>query len=396
MHVGTSRGGSISLKDFVDGILRKKNVRTAAFRIDPDRVLDGVDGNDAERFVKEQTYFEIRLSQMYLRDAREYWREFVPLGSILTEFLYDGERRVVPTVVGPALLKAVAEAKEDDRVEYLNTRVAGPYPYEGDDLTLFVGLFRIETTNWAAAALSMLETVAKVFDTTKLSASISVAGPLVEGVEGLLGMDEVEMRMGKRHAYESAADGGAVGAQVPETLLAPAYEVLINRAELYEDERRRFWVKNGRLHVGASKDKLSPYGDADFALYRLQPLTSRDDYTTFDFERIHWKKVENHIWEGRAEEAQKAFRLLAVNLVECPDIVRPHRNALLRMYKQRMEDELARADEILSNGGPLAFDEAAGPAVLGESDFRQAVLAVGAATSRRELAPEQILAEVGV
>ena len=207
-------------------------------------------------------------------------------------------------------------------------------------------------------------------------------------------MDEVEMRMGKRHSYEPAGSDGAPVETASENVLVPAYEVLINRTDIDEEAQKRFWVKDGRLHVGERAEELKPFDDADFALYRLQPLARRDDYTTFDFETVYWTKVQNHIWEDREEEARKAFRLLAVNLVECPDIVRPHRNLLLRMYKDRLDGELGQAKEIFDAGGPLGFDEANGPASLRESDVEKA-LDVGDG-SRLALEPEQILAEVGV
>ena len=379
--------------EVIDTILRKKNVRTANFRVHPDNVIHNPAANDAEHFTREETYFEIRLSQMYLRDGREYWREFLPLASILTEFQFNGKRRVVPTVVGPDLLKEAAQVKGSDPVEYVNTRVAGPYPYEGDDLTLFVGLFRMVTTNWAARTLSLLESVAKVFDSTKLSSAISVADPLVEGVEGLLGMNEVEMRMGRREAYETASEEAETDAS--DGLLVPAYEVLLNRPEVDDEERRRFSVEGGKLYF-ADRAGRGPYDKTDFVLYRLQPLTRRDDYTTFEFHTVYWKKVENHIWENREAEARKAFQLLAVNLVECPDIVRPHRISLLRKYKQQLDDDLAEAKALFATGAPPAFRDDAGPGQLKETDLRRALDSVGPRGQAQDLEPETILAEVGL
>ena len=385
----------MELEGVIDAILRKKSVRTASFRIHPERVIHDPAGNDADHFVKEETYFEIRLSQMYLRDSREYWREFVPLGSILTEFLFNGKRQIVPTVVGPGFLKGAAQVEEGDPVEYLNTRVAGPYPYEGDDLSLFVGLFRVATTNWASRALSLLESVAKVFDATKLSSAISVADPLVEGVEGLLGMDEVEMRMGTRRAYETAPERADTD-EISGALLMPAYEVHLNGPEVGEQERERFWVEDGKLQFGESLDSRKPYDRTDFVLYRLQPLTRRDDYTTFDFHTIHWKRVENHVWENREDEARKAFQLLAANLVECPDIVRPHRISLLRMYKQHLDEDIAEAKALFATGAPPAFKEDAGPRRLKETDIQGALQISGRGNLTQGVEPEKILAEIGV
>src|SRR4051794_32369251 len=84
-------------------------------------------------FAPDATYIELRLTQMHLRDRREYWQEFIPLTSVLTELTFAGERQVIPFVVGPELLKGAQLFSGSDEAEYLDHRLAGPYPYTGGD-----------------------------------------------------------------------------------------------------------------------------------------------------------------------------------------------------------------------------------------------------------------------
>ena len=69
-------------------------------------------------------------------------------------------------------------------------------PYEEDGLQLFYALFRLEADNWAVQTLSLLETVAKTFDASKVTCYLDVATPLVKGMEG------IEMRMAMQQVYE--------------------------------------------------------------------------------------------------------------------------------------------------------------------------------------------------
>ncbi|HEX6209072.1 MAG TPA: hypothetical protein VF058_12040, partial [Actinomycetota bacterium] len=331
-----------------------KSVSHASFIIPPDRAIGETTHLDRP-FVPEETYLEIRLSQMYLRNEREYFREFSPLASLMTELLYAGGRRTVPVVVGPSLLSEAEPVPSGDGVEFFNTRVAGPYPYAGDDVDLFAGLFRAEVDNWAERALSLLETVAKALDLTKLSSFVNVSQPLVDGVEGLLRMEEMELRLGVDRSYRTPSESGQ-----GSNTLRPGYEVLLRipSDRLSEKDQGRFWVRDGRLLHGEDAASAVPFTDADFLLLEIGCLDVRHDYTTFDFHREHWKKVEEHIWAGRESDAKDRFKLLAASLVQSEDIVRPHRRRLLRTYKDKLDQEIAEYRELFeaAESGEKAFE----------------------------------------
>ncbi len=112
----------MALRNLLDDLLRDKTVTYTHFRIGPDRLAKVDTSQQASRFIPRQTYFEIRLSQMYLRDQREYWRDFQPLASIMPEFIFTGERRTVPVVVGPERL---------ERAQKVRRRPGGVSEYAG-------------------------------------------------------------------------------------------------------------------------------------------------------------------------------------------------------------------------------------------------------------------------
>jgi hypothetical protein len=316
-------------------------------------------------------YFELRLSQMHLLDRREYWREFIPVASFATEFLFAGERRIVPFVVGPQLLAQVEHVRSGDSVEYLNRRIAGPYPYAGDDVNVFSGLFRVAASNWAKQSLSLVENVAKAFDVSKLTAYLDLAAPLVDGLEGLLAMDDVEPRLSIDRSYTGVDDDGRLDGHK----LRAGYEVIVSsQAPLSREEQSKFRVRDGRLFRSDPGTALKEYTASDYMVLEIRCLDKRDDYEGFDFHQVHWRKVLDHIWGGHEDDARARLRLLAADLVQCDDLVLAHRRKLLTLYKSRFEEEVESARAMFDGDGRQRFDSDAEPPPLDESDLGEAVL----------------------
>src|ERR1700684_4410385 len=104
----------MSLRTLFDTVTRTPSTSFTSFQIAGEHVLDADSADQAAGFIPEQTYFEIRLSQMHLQYRRENWREVTPLASLMTQFLYAGKRRTVPFVVGPELLASVPQLDKQD------------------------------------------------------------------------------------------------------------------------------------------------------------------------------------------------------------------------------------------------------------------------------------------
>lgn len=395
----------MSLLDIWNTLIREKSFTTAAFRIAPDHVLRTDTSRETTQFVPRATYFELRLSQMFIQYQREYWREFIPMASMMTEFIFNGERTTVPIIVGPERLASAQQVERGDMVEYYNTRVAGPYPYQGDDISLFAGLFRIEVNNWAKRSLSLFETIAEAFDPSRLSSYLNIARPLVTGLEGFLGMKEVEMRVGRQKAYMQQGSGAVPPDDSASDILQPAFEVHIraDATQFPPSERRKFWVYESRLHYGDNPDNLRPYNNADFMLLRFVPLATRNDFVTFDFHKIHWQNVQTKLAEGKEEDAKQEFKMLGVSLVQSPDIVDAQKRALAAQYKAWY---LETRDAYNSFNLDDTTREAAVPAAPMQSPMSDAavehaletaaVTAAAQAAPASPINPEQLLSQLEV
>ncbi len=151
----------------VQRLLRSRNDGKAYARLPDGNVLDATP--DAGELAADGGYFEILLSQMYLRDSRELWYNYLPFALVAVDFLYKDRREAVPFLVGNRLLGAIEKAVEGQQVEYLNTKVAGPIPYAGDDVGLFVGLFRAPVSDLSKSLFDLLQGVVGAFDVAQIS-----------------------------------------------------------------------------------------------------------------------------------------------------------------------------------------------------------------------------------
>ncbi len=386
----------MSFFTYVDRLIRQQSSPPATFTIAEDHLLDGWE-EGVDRFLQPQeSYFEIRLKQMYLRYQREYWREYRPFTTFVTAFIHSGQMRELPFVVGPELLGEQASVLGGEAIEYRNLRVAGPFPYEGDDLQLFSALSRLAAKDWAVQSLSLLETVAKAFDVSKITRYLEIAAPLVKGIESFLGMQDVELRMGMQQVYQQPMGRGGLR---PNALRA-RHELLLNLPDHKLDSaaRQKFWLKDGELFFGDRPEAAQPYREADFLLFEIRPLRERGDYTTFDFHSFNWQDTLKAIWDGSEEIAWQKLRLMAAVLAQCTDIVRPHRNALLRAYKAQFDEELALYQEVLAEPTRRSSAELAAKSAERATALSDTQLAEAVQTSRggRDQTPEAVMAELGL
>jgi hypothetical protein len=252
--------------------------------------------------------------------------------------------------------------------------LAGPFPYEGEDVELFAGLFRVTVQDWAKQALSFVETIGKALDVTKLSSYLGVADAVSNAVYDLLGMSELEFRLGNDRTFIGVGAGGD-----SDSLLRPGFDVIVGAddAAVPRATRDRLWVKDARLHIGDREDALERWHEHDFLLLRTAALTRRDDYTSFRFHAVHWPRVQDHVWAGRQKDARAELAMLGAELARTADITRGHRASLVQQYHAWYDEETAQYEALMSGAEERpAFDdtgEPPGPRGVAEADLAAAL-----------------------
>jgi hypothetical protein len=312
---------------------------------------------------------------MFVHDERVLLRTFVPLSVAITEFIYEGKKQVVPFIVGNQLLKSIDPYVQGDNVEFMNTNIAGPIPYAGGDVSLYVGLYRAQASNLSRKLFTLVGGILSSFDATGLSKYLDVAGPLANGLADLLGMKEVEFRLGRRDEF-NGTPGSA-------TQFKSGYLAYINLSEA-ELGGRELYVQGGTLQAKRNGGQLERFRDADYCLIKIEHIGERGDYTALPFHKL-WGAAKDLVWQAEPERAKAAFVQLVQELARSPDLTKKHRFHLLQAYKANFEAELAAAQGATSFGGAESTGPTRGASTGARSVARGAVQAATAIAMKARL-----------
>lgn len=312
-------------------ILSKKTIPKFSCRLDDQRVIE--ENYAPTVFEPDNSYFQVRLAEMFLHESTVYGRGFVPLCVLLSDFIFaaagkEAKRETFPFYASNQIL-GLDKYVGKEYVELYDTKIVGPVPYIGDDVGLFVGLFRSQVSNLAASLFKFAENIVSAFDVSKLSTFLDIARPLSTGLADLLGLKEVEYLLGRRDDF---SDKPKDVRQFRE-----GYLVYVNCPENHSAVKN-LWVQDGRLFSGLDRENLESFRDFDFCLIHLKHLDTRNDYRTFPFYNL-WEEAKGAIWEGKETIAEGKMLQLYRELAISPDLTRAHRYDLIRLFKVDFEQE---------------------------------------------------------
>jgi hypothetical protein len=297
-------------------------------------------------FVPNDVYLEVRVQQIWLTQERQLWREFQPFLAVVTGFIHKGEERMLPALLGSSELSGkLSLIEKDDAIEIRNIRIAGPMPYEGDDVTILVALFRAKTMDWLSRTLGVVEQISKAVGTSALVSIKPVADSIISALTQFLGEKDLELRCGQYQGWPRANDP-----KYPQsTDLQPMHYVVMRKpvngdgAELGAG----FTVRDGRLHsIDGEKTKL--YTAHDFVLLSIEPKQLRDDYKRLDFYKF-WEATKERLAAGEADVAEREWRKTAGALYT-DELTESQQRVLYTEYKRRYDEMLGRLVEAKVRG----------------------------------------------
>jgi len=311
------------------------------------------EGSQAESagaiFKPNEGYLEVRVKQIWLANERELWREFQPFAAVVAEFTQSGQRRVVPALLGASQLGSkLSLVSDDDAIEIRNLRVVGPVPYEGEDLSLLIALFRTQTRNRLTDTINLIAAVAEAVGAPGVSTLRPAVDAIVSAITGFIGQDDVELRCGQYQSWSRAEDVEHPGT----TDLAPMYYVVMRRpvGSAGLDPARDFAVRDGRL-CRRSDAGFVPFTEHDFIMLSVEQHRLRDDYKRLAFYE-HWQQTQSAIIHGELVTAERMWRRTAGALYT-DELTASQQEVLYAEYRaryERMLDRFAEADELAFRG----------------------------------------------
>jgi hypothetical protein len=287
---------------------------------------------------RDQMYFTIRINEMHLAENRQWGTDYDPLVVVVTEFNHAQERVVVPTVIGPNLIRKQAPADQPPcGVVLLDTRVTGPHPYRGGDVDVSVGFYRVQRANHARVLLKVVDSLSAAFaGPGELQTIAKTGGALLEGVEGLLGLEETTYLTGHRISMASSPfDPFTAGFSA---LIAPPAPK--DLASLQVEDRRLFIEADGRAR---------PYRDSDFVLVSIIGTEERGDQNLLPFYPL---KVDalNALLDGEDGVKRGKANLIAAyqQMRRSPDVTVAEATRLFDAWLQEFDAEKKRAEQVRS------------------------------------------------
>jgi hypothetical protein len=285
--------------------------------------------------IRDQMYFTLRINQMHLAENRQWWTVYDPLVVVVAEFNHAQDRVAIPTIIGPDLIRKQAQS---DQPRYgavlLDTRVTGPHPYRGGDVDVSVSFYQVQRANHARSLLRVVDS---------LSASLGGAGDLpliaktgaalLQGVEGLLGLEETTYLAGHRISM-------AISPLDPFTA---GFSALIAPPAPADDGLR---VEERRLCV-AVEGGARPYRDSDFVLLGITGSEARGDENLLPFYPLKIDAM-TALWDGDDGIKRGKANLIAAyqQMRRSPDVTSAEASRLLDAWLQEFEAEKRRAEQV--------------------------------------------------
>lgn len=289
-----------------------------------EHIEDGSYG--AAGIVKDKDYFRVRLCEMFLKDKNNYINDYIPMAVALNMFGYGGSQCTVPVLVGNQLLSAIEKYVKDEAIEFRNVPVIGPIPHTGEDFSLFIGLYRVAVGSLAKSLFGVINNLVGVFDLANLSSYLGIAERIGGGLADLIGLHQVEMRLGIMDTFGSGTN-----------TLRDRYLLSVNASEK-EVDPDRLWVKDGRLFEGDAIGSDTAYSRHDYCLVRIERLETHPGITTLPFHQV-FVECKAKIWEGNSPEAERLFLTLMRQLTNAPDLTVGDRGTLMETYLANYQQE---------------------------------------------------------
>jgi hypothetical protein len=287
---------------------------------------------------RDQMYFTIRINEMHLAENRQWWTVYDPLVVVVTEFNHAQERAAIPTVIGPNLIRKQAPS---DQPRYgavlLDTRVTGPHPYRGGDVDISVSLYQVQRADHARSLLKVVDSLsASLGGAGDLPLIAKTGGALLQGVEGLLGLEETTYLAGHRISLAiSPLDPFIAGFSA---LIAPPAP----------EDHKSLRVEERRLYVEAD-GATRPYRDSDFVLLSITGAEARGDENLLPFYPL---KVDalTALWDGDDGVKRGKANLIAAyqQMRRSPDVTAAEASRLFDAWLLEFDAEKRLAEQVRS------------------------------------------------
>jgi hypothetical protein len=330
-----------------------------------------------KRFVPEASYFGVKLIEMSLAEGGKYFIEFLPLGVCLAEYTIGDQRQRNPTILSNDLIASQIKnaGAKPGYVDLTNMPIVRRAPVKADNLSLFVGLFRMPYNDLAK---QVLQIAADLTEQTNLGASIGsglrVAEKVYDRVAGLFQLNVMSPRFG-------FANGTALTESGYLLVAGPAANTLT---------AERLSVVNGKLQVDGRRAE-----GFDYCLIAFEHTTTLlpegdntiNSLTTLGFHR-RYREISQLLALKNVAKAEEQMPQLRAEVLGSPELTEDDRLVTIAAYDTSYE-KLREALIPKMADGPVtraARSDTPASGLLSEAEIREAAGQVATGNVLKQMA----------
>lgn len=270
----------------------------------------------------EQSYVRLWLAEMFLKDDRVLFREFVPVVHTSVRLTFgDKPSQELPYIAGPQNIGLGTTLGVGVQ---LNHALTNQLPYRGGLIEVAAGLLAYKKKDFFQSFSEVLHDVTGILKVGQLSTVLAVADVAIDGIQNLIGATDKNVHLLYFQGFGGSADDGGSELTSGYTAIIRATEKQLTTANLY--------VAGDRLRYGGSSESAKPLEGYDYMLLKAEVSETRNDLINFN---VFQDLLKNAIREGIRDRAagEAIVRTAATVAWACPDLIMADRLRVATIIK---------------------------------------------------------------
>jgi len=269
---------------------------------------------------------------MFLEKEIDWFSEWYPVTHTLVTFQFGDQTLEIPHVAGASQLKGLTEGNLQKLIS-LNYPLTTLMPFNGGVVDIVAALVAMKGKDYISSVVKVLGDLSQLLVVPQLSAALSLALPIANGVQDLLSGSAGEMRLGMHQALVGKGGAGS-------NLLRGGYITVIDApAEDYPEAK--LFVKQDRLYFGDTMAVSQLLTGVTHMLFRIEPWDKRDDWTSLKTIQEPLDEMHRMLVEGEDEKADLAKKRAIIMAKTSPDLTRADRNRVALAIKEEFDQAKA-------------------------------------------------------
>lgn len=226
------------------------------------------------KFKEGEHYFRLCLAEMFLKDDRKLFRNYVPVVSSTVQLQFGSKAaQELPYIAGPLSLQ-MNESCLGKGVVQLNHSLTNLVPYHGGKVAISAALLAYVTKDYFQEFLDVSNSVASLLTSGQLSTTLKIVDTAINSIQDLLNAGDKEVRLVFHNEYSGTDSLGGL------SLKNGYFAVIAADATTFKADK--LLVKNSQLHVGEDAASAKPLTGYDYMLFRIEAAVNRDDFRYFE------------------------------------------------------------------------------------------------------------------